>query len=97
MGVTLDDSSSDCLIHLTGVVGSAEARELHTIAMSAVKTGKPVAVSCSETERLDSSALQILWALASEIRANEISFRIENASPAVLGYAKLAGFSEIFA
>jgi len=95
--VILDDSSSNCLIQLTGVVASAEARELHTIATSAVKAAKPVVVSCSETERLDSSALQILWALASEVRANELPFRVENASPAVLAYAKLAGFSDIFA
>jgi len=91
MGFRMDRQSGRCHLALHGVVDVSEARELHEQALAALGTGDEVIVRLDEVERLDTSALQILVALAQGLKAEGRRLAITGIPPGAREAFRLSG------
>jgi anti-anti-sigma regulatory factor len=66
MGITLDDSGSQAMIGLNGVVDISSAAEFKMLLLRALNSGKEVRVSLSGATALDVTAVQLLWSAERE-------------------------------
>jgi anti-anti-sigma regulatory factor len=81
MGITLDDSGSQAVIGLDGVVDISSAAELKTLLLRALNSGKKVCVSLHGATDLDVTAVELLWAAEREASKAGVGFSL--AGPAL--------------
>jgi len=82
-------------LQLVGYVDINTAGDLHELACRALADTKAqtVCVELAQADRLDVTALQILCALARDLRADDRSFQVEEMQPAVADEVAALGIS----
>jgi anti-anti-sigma regulatory factor len=80
MGITLDESKSEVVIGLDGVVDISSAAELKTLLLRALNSGKKTHVSLDKATDLDVTAVELLW--AAEREGNKAGARFSFTGPA---------------
>ena len=89
------ESRDICTIDLEGTIALNVSSELQANALACLSSGKPLVVSCVNADRLDSSALQILIALANELRKKGSALRLTGVSDSLAAYIKCAGLLDM--
>jgi anti-anti-sigma factor len=81
------------LLTLRGRLGTAEARAVWEAGLRLGESGREVVVDCRDLEQIGGAVLQVLLALALELRRVKGRLALRGASPAVLRTVALAGLS----
>ena len=94
MAVHLDSGPDCCTITLSGAVGVDAAPALYAAAVTAAGSGAPaVVVSLTAVPSVDTSAAQILLALARELAGQGRTFRLTGGSPSVAARLRLVALA----
>ena len=81
MPVILEQSESSCAIRLEGEVNITGAAELKKVLRQALESGKEMRLDLEGATELDVTALQLLWAVAREVRAKGGKFILAGQVP----------------
>ena len=96
MAVLLDSGVDCCTITLAGAVGIETASGLHAAAVTAAGGAAPVVVvTLTAAPSVDTSAAQILLALARELAGQGRTFRLSGGSPPVAARLRLVGLAAV--
>jgi len=87
MGITLDESGSQAVIGLDGVVDISSAAELKTLLLRALHSGKEVRVSLDGATDLDVTVVELLWAAEREASKTGVKFSLSGPAPAEVSAA----------
>lgn len=94
MAVLLDSGTDCCTITLAGAVGIETATGLHAAAVTAAGGAAPVVVvTMTAAPSVDTSAAQILLALARELAGQGRTVRLTGGSPSVAARLRLVGLA----
>jgi len=94
MAVLLDSGTDCCTITLAGPVGIDTATGLYAAAVTAAGSAAPVVVvTLTAAPSVDTSAAQILLALARELAGQGRTFRLTGGSPSVAARLRLVGLA----
>lgn len=77
-------------LRLQGTINLFHAAALHAAALEVLAGHGDVRVECAEVEHLDSSALQVLLALAAALRAEGRALRLQDVPAGVQRYLRLS-------
>ena len=98
MGSVLEKGEQRSRLHLEGVVDIGCAGELKAQLMEALGRGLPVQVEMEKAERLDVTAVQLLWAAGCAARASGVEMEFAGTTPeAVTAELAQAGLREFAA
>lgn len=92
--IRIETGAGGATLHLEGVVGVAQARRLHQLAVRLAGSGKDVTVRCEHLQHLDCAAAQVLLALqaAAQERGTGVTLRnLPDSVQQTLRHAGLAG------
>ncbi len=95
MAVTLEQVEDRNLIHFTGAVDIAVASELKLLLEQALDSGKEIHLDVDQTESMDVTAVQLLWAAERSAAASGVEFTLTGQVPdGVLAQLREDGFEE---
>lgn len=92
--IQLETRDNRTILHLRGDIDVRIARDLAGAAMRADQAGTDVAVDWKETDRIDTSAVQILIALKTAVRRSGRSFFCATEHPAIAVWLTAGGLRE---
>jgi len=94
MAVLLDSGADCCTITLSGAVGIDTAAGLYAAAVTAAGSAAPVVVvSLTAAPSVDTSAAQILLALARELAGQGRTLRLTGGAPSTAARLRLVGLA----
>ena len=94
MAILLDSGTDCCTITLSGAVGIDTATGLYAAAVTTAGSAAPVVVvTLTAAPSVDTSAAQILLALARELAGQGRTFRLTGGSPSVAARLRLVGLA----
>jgi anti-anti-sigma factor len=94
MAVRLDSGTDCCTITLSGAVGIDTAAALYAAAVTAAGSAAPtVVVTLTAVTSVDTSAAQVLLALARELAGQRRTFRLTGSSPSVVARLRFVGLA----
>lgn len=81
--VSVDESGSDCILNLAGVIGQGNVARLRAQLPAAARSSKPLMVDCARLEHIDSAALASLMLLYGACHAAGRPWALLAVKPAV--------------
>ena len=76
--VRVEAKGQDVVLHLEGVVGVAQARRLHEVAVKLADSGRAVSVRCEHLQYLDCAAVQVLLVLHETLKSKGAGLAMQN-------------------
>lgn len=96
VGMTFERADEQSVIRLEGAIDIAQAAELKSLLLDAIKREKPIRLALEGVTHLDITGVQLLWAAEREARLAGLNMRCESEVPepvrAALKGAGLDGF-----
>ncbi len=78
VGMTLERGDEQSVIRLEGAIGIAQAAELKSLLLDAIKGEKPIRLALEDVTHLDITAVQLLWAVEREARIAGLNLGCES-------------------
>ena len=94
--VRFETSGDRAVLHLEGVVGVAQAKRLHALALKLAGAGQTVDVRCEHLQYLDCAAAQVLLALSQSLRSRGAELAVRHLPDSVQQTLRHAGLAAAF-
>ncbi len=94
--VRVEASGESAVLHLEGVVGVAQARRLHQLAVRLAGPGRTVTVCCDHLQYLDCAAAQVLLALHASLKSHGAAVVLRNLPDSAQQTLRHAGLANAF-
>jgi anti-anti-sigma regulatory factor len=91
----VSEHADSVLLDLRGTIDVFVAADLYTTAKQLVALGKDVTISCTRTEGLDASAVQILLALQTELHIQGKRLTVTDVPPAIKKWITHGGLAHV--
>jgi len=76
--VRVEAKGRQTVLHLEAIVGVAQSKRLHAVALKLAGAGCDVHVRCEHLQHLDCAAVQVLLALSETLRSKGAALTVQN-------------------